>query len=172
MNLRTTYKYIYYLFLTFLFCFVLLILVSFFPISGNIKMLSVLSGSMEPAIHTGSVVVEKPESEYKVGDIVTFGKDDTRNVPTTHRIVASRAQGGVLVFTTKGDANNAPDMNEVSFGDVHGKVLFSIPYFGYIIDFVRKPAGLFLVVILPVGVVIFDEVRKIIAEIKKFKKNV
>ncbi len=172
MNLRTTYKYIYYLFLTFLFCFVLLILVSFFPISGNIKLLSVLSGSMEPAIHTGSVVVEKPESEYKVGDIVTFGKDDTRNVPTTHRIVASRAQGGVLVFKTKGDANNAPDMNEVSFGDVHGKVLFSIPYFGYIIDFVRKPAGLFLVVILPVGVVIFDEVRKIIAEIKKFKKNV
>ncbi len=32
----------------------------------------VSSGSMEPAIKTGSVVVVSPKSSYQVGDVVTF----------------------------------------------------------------------------------------------------
>lgn len=134
-------------------------------------MFVVLSGSMEPTIHTGAVVVEAPEGSYKVGDVVTFGADTATQIPTTHRLVAVRAQEGVLLFTTKGDANNSPDGTEIRQSDIHGKVFFSIPYFGYIIDFVKKPIGLVLVIVLPAIFIIGDEVRKIVGEIKKMKKS-
>jgi signal peptidase len=144
---------------------------SILPVKNGPKILSVLSGSMEPAIHTGSVVVIKPESQYKIGDVVTFGKDTKKEVPTTHRIVNSRVLDGVVLFSTKGDANNSTDSMEVKQSDIHGKVLFSVPFAGYIIDFVRKPVGLILVVVLPALYVIYDEIRKIFAEIGKMKRK-
>src|SRR3989344_1742628 len=82
-----------------------LLLIALFPIKGNYQIKIVQSGSMEPDIKTGSVVIIKPSSVYKVGDVVTFGKDTKKDIPTTHRIVSSRAQDGVIMFTTKGDAN-------------------------------------------------------------------
>lgn len=135
------------------------------------KLLVVLSGSMEPSIHTGSVVVGIPKSQYKVGDVVTFGGDIRGGVPTTHRIVLSRTKEGVLLFTTKGDANNTNDGKEIEQGDIQGKVLFSIPLLGYIIDFVRKPLGMIIVIVLPAVYIITDEIRKIINQIKKMSKE-
>ena len=154
-----------------LLCVAVLLVLSILPLPGGPKMFVVLSGSMEPTIHTGAVVVEVPESSYKVGDVVTFGKDTRVDIPTTHRLVASRAQEGVLLFSTKGDANNSPDGTEIRQSDIHGKVLFSIPYLGYIIDFVKKPIGLVLIIVLPALFIIGDEIRKIIGEIKKMRKE-
>ena len=149
----------------------ILIVWSVLPVKDAPRLLAVLSGSMEPAIHTGSVVVIKPESQYKVGDVVTFGADTRAQVPTTHRIFSNRAQNGVMMFTTKGDANNSPDTTEISENDIHGKVLFSIPFVGYIIDFVKKPIGLVLVIVLPAIFIIYDEAKKIIGEVKKMRKK-
>src|SRR3989338_8215020 len=56
------------------------------PIKGNIEIKIVKSGSMEPAIKTGSIVVIKPASLYGVGDVITFGEDSRTTYPTTHRI--------------------------------------------------------------------------------------
>lgn len=133
------------------------------------KIFAVLSGSMEPAIHTGGVVIIKPESQYKIGDIVTFGKNTTKDIPTTHRIVSSRAVEGVLLFTTKGDANNSSDTKEINQGNIHGKVLFTVPFVGYIIDLVRQPLGIILIIVLPAIFIIYDEAKKIINEIKKMR---
>lgn len=124
---------------------------------------------MEPTIHTGSVVIVKPTSQYKVGDIVIFGKDTKTEIPTTHRIISDHAVEGVILFTTKGDANEDPDVNEIRQSDIHGKVLFSVPYMGYILSFIRKPIGIILVIIIPAISIIFDEVKKIIVETKKLK---
>jgi signal peptidase len=148
----------------------ILLVWSILPVKNGPKILAVLSGSMEPAIHTGSVVVIKPESQYNINDVVTFGKDTKKDVPTTHRIVSSRVQDGVMVFKTQGDANNAPDSTEIRQSDIHGKVLFSVPLVGYIIDFVRQPIGLVLVIVLPAIFIVYDEVRKIMAEVKKMRK--
>jgi len=126
---------------------------------------------MEPSIKTGSVVVIKPSVSYTVGDVVTFGKDTKTDIPTTHRIVSSRAVEGVLLFTTKGDANEDPDTNEIRQTDIHGKVLFDIPFFGYIIDLARKPLGFAVLIILPALIVIYDEGMKIFVEIKKMRKK-
>src|SRR3989344_9392425 len=102
-------KILTYLFGTFVAVIALLLIISSFPIKGNYQIMIVQSGSMEPDIKTGSIVVVKPASEYKIGDVITFGPAPKGKVPTTHRIVDVRLQTGVPVFITKGDANEEND---------------------------------------------------------------
>jgi signal peptidase len=126
---------------------------------------------MEPAIHTGSIVVIKPEKSYAVGDVITFGKDTKKDVPTTHRIAEMRAEEGKYIYRTKGDANKTEDMSEVPENMVIGKVLFSVPVFGFVLDFAKKPMGFVLLIILPAIAIIFDEAGNIWKEIKKKKEK-
>ena len=147
-----------------------LLLWSVLPVKNGPKLMVVLSGSMEPAIHTGSVVIVKPAGQYKVGDVITFGKNTRTEVPTTHRVVSDRIQDGVRMLQTQGDANNSPDVKEISESEVIGKVLVSVPFAGYVIDFVKKPLGFALVIALPAVFIVYDEARKIWAELKKLKK--
>ena len=144
---------------------------SFFSIKNTPRFFEVLSGSMEPAIHTGSVVVVIQESQYKIGDVVTFGKISKTEISTTHRIIANHAVEGIIFFSTKGDANNSPDIHEITKRDIQGKVLFSIPYIGYILDFARKPIGLLIIILIPSIFIIYDEIRKIVFEVKKIKRK-
>lgn len=132
----------------------------------------VQSGSMMPAIKMGSVVMVKPAQDYKIGDIISFGKYSRFKAPTTHRIYDIKVAEGKPVYITKGDANNAPDQREITKRDIIGKVLFDVPYLGFAVDFAKKPLGFGLIVVIPAAVIIFDEVRKIYGEIKKkTKKN-
>src|SRR6185312_15120341 len=83
----------------------------------------VLSGSMEPAIRTGSVIVATAvdPKTLQVGDVITFlTADGQENI--THRIAAIHgdAQGHVS-FITKGDANSVEDQNEIRFDHLAGK---------------------------------------------------
>lgn len=167
------YKALYYLFIAALLSIGLLLIGTLFPIPGNYEVKVVLSGSMEPAIKKGSMVVVRPVDLYKTGDVITFGKDDKENIPTTHRIIAERVENGNLLFTTKGDANDDPDGKEVRESEVIGKVVFDIPYLGFILDMARKPIGFVILIVIPAVLVVFDEVIKIWAEIKKMrnKKN-
>ena len=105
------------------------------PIQGNYIVKSVQSGSMEPAIKKGSVIVIIPSSDYKIGDVVTFKKNRT---PITHRVVDIKKKE-INVYVTKGDANESLDMWEVYENDIIGKSVFSVPFLGYIVDFIKKP---------------------------------
>jgi len=163
-------KIIYYIVIAFLVLIAILLIFSTFPVSGNYKVMIVQSGSMEPAIKTGSVVVAKPAQDYKIGDIITFGPYSKTKAPTTHRIYDVKVIGGEPIYITKGDANNAPDTREVTKRDILGKVLFSIPYLGYAVAFAKKPLGFALIVIVPAVIIIVDEIKNIYKEIKK-KKN-
>jgi signal peptidase len=167
--MKKAFKTIYYIVLGALIFIALIFVISVFPITGNIKLMSVLSGSMEPTIHTGSIVLVKPISNYKVDNIVTFGKNTKTDIPTTHRIVGERVQDGATVYTTKGDANNANDNKEISKEEIIGKVYFSVPYLGYAVDFIKKPFGLMIVIVIPAVIVIYDEIQKIGREFKKMK---
>jgi signal peptidase len=164
-------KIIYYAFLALLFSAVLLLVVSAIPITGNVKILAVLSGSMEPAIHTGSVVIVMPAEDYKIGDVITFGEISKTKTPTTHRINDIKITGGQPIYITKGDANNMPDSREVQKGEVAGKVLFSVPYAGYAVNAVRKPVGFMAIVLIPSAMIITDEAIKIKKEIAKKKEK-
>jgi len=165
------FKTIYYVLIAGIIAIAILLVASMFPIPGNYQVKIVLSGSMEPAIHTGSVAVIKPLSNYKVGDIVTFGKDTKTDVPTTHRIVNSRAVSGEMRYQTKGDANGDPDGREIRENEIIGKVLFSIPYLGYMVDFAKKPIGFITLIAIPATIIIFDEMKKIWMEIRRMRKE-
>lgn len=153
----------------------LLLLGTLIPIPGNIKVKIVKSGSMEPAIKTGGIVVIKPGSVYQTGDVITFGADSKTQIPTTHRIVevkgATESQAGAQTFVTKGDANGEIDPKETKQSEVSGKVVWSAPYLGYILDFAKKPLGFILIVGIPAGMIIFDEIVKIWREVKKIRNR-
>ncbi len=145
----------------------LLLLTTLVPIPGNFSVKIVKSGSMEPAIKTGGIVVIRPSQSYGVGDVITFGKDTKTQIPTTHRIVEIAGSS----FITKGDANDTVDLALVKKSDVRGKVIFSLPYVGFILDFARKPFGFILLVGLPASLVILDEIVKIWREIRRLRQN-
>ena len=149
----------------------ILLVISSFPITGNYRVMIVQSGSMAPQITTGSIVVVKPANTYKIGDVITFGKTTKGKMPTTHRIVEIRVVGGRPLYTTKGDANNAPDVTETAHGDILGRVLFNVPYFGYALAAAKKPIGFAMLIVIPASIVVFDEGKKIWRELASRRKQ-
>jgi signal peptidase len=148
-----------------------LFVVSLLPIPGNIQIKVVKSGSMEPAIHTGAIVAVIPSANYSVGDVITFGEDTGKKIPTTHRIIAMQGEGSATIYTTQGDANEDPDAQPVTRSEVIGKVLFTIPAAGYVLDFARKPLGFTLMIGIPAGIIILDELMRIFTEVKKIRTS-
>jgi signal peptidase I len=169
--LKKIFKTIYYVFLAAVAIVALFLIFSVVPVKGGYKTLVVLSGSMEPKIHTGSVVAVKPAKEYKVGDVITFGENTKTKTPTTHRIFEIKDDNGTKTYTTKGDANNAPDQKPVAQGEILGKVLFSVPYVGYAVNAAQKPVGFLLIVIIPAVIIIYEEIQNIRKEFVKIARR-
>jgi len=169
--MEKAFKIFYRVFYGLVLVIILFLLFAMFPIKGNYQIKIVKSGSMEPAIHTGAIVVIKPAKAYKDGDIITFGKDTKKEIPTTHRIISSRVESGVILFTTKGDANEDKDTREIKQNEIIGRVFFDVPLLGYIIDVARKPVGFVVLIIIPALIVLYDEGTKIFIEIKKMRKK-
>lgn len=146
-----------------------LFLASMLPIPGNIEIKIVKSGSMEPTILTGSLVVVKPQGSYAKNDIVTFGEDSKNEIPTTHRIIDILGDFTSLSYVTKGDANEEQDPAPVYDRDIIGKVVFSLPYAGYILDFARQPIGFTLMIGIPASIIILDELVRIFHEVQHLR---
>lgn len=96
--------------------------------------LTILSGSMAPAMPAGALAVVRPvdATQARVGDVLTYqpGSDDPMLV--THRVTAITRNGrGEVSLTLKGDANNAPDERPVHPDQVRGSVVYSVPYVGW-----------------------------------------
>jgi len=66
----------------------------------------------------------------------------------THRVV-DVIDESELSFITKGDANQSPDLSPVPAASVVGKVIFDVPYLGYLAAFVKTPLGFLLAIFLP-----------------------
>ena len=123
---------------------------------------TVLSGSMEPSIATGGIVVIGPVSaaDVRVGDVISF---TANNVNVCHRVIAIK-EGTPRQFTTKGDANDSPDPLPVSQANLRGKVALSIPLIGRLIVFMKTPVGLFMTVIIPLLALIGIELFNLITD--------
>ena len=169
--MKVLFNVIYYLFIVTIMVVALLLLSTMVPVPGNFKAKIVKSGSMEPYIRTGGMVLIKPSESYQVGDIITFGKDTKTQIPTTHRIVEINGEGSSRMFTTKGDSNDAADPTPTPLSLVQGKVLFSVPYLGFVLYFARKTLGFALLVGIPALIIIFDEIGKIIREIRLIRRK-
>ena len=115
------------------------------------RMYIVLSGSMQPAFNTGSLVLVRPvaPAEIRNGDIITYRGLGGKEQLVSHRVVTVNDSNQGISFTTKGDANEATDPNPVAGKNLIGKVILAIPYLGYLMEYVRTKQGVFLVVIIP-----------------------
>jgi signal peptidase len=131
-----------------------LITFSVLSASGFVKARIVLTGSMEPSISSGDIVIlaPTPRAEPKVGDVVAYTgrRFSGEAVGTfTHRIIGGDTQNGFLV---KGDANPAPDVQKPTKNDISGVVFFVIPFIGKFLTpkmlMILVPVGLGLWLIL------------------------
>ena len=148
------------------------------PTFGN-KALIVRSGSMQPAIKVGDLVVVQTQrgiltplssaiiSSYRKGDIVAFSSEKNAKLFTTHRIVGKEVKDGKVFYQTKGDANNAPDNNLVAEESVIGKTVVRLPYFGRLFAFAKSNVGFPILVIFPALLVIILEIVNIYKEIRR-----
>lgn len=129
------------------------------PDIAGYSIFRVLTGSMEPAIPEGALlVVQKTDpSALQVGDVITFySKDASLNGEVnTHRIMEIEEENGTYLFTTKGDANSTKDMYGVLDRDVIGKVIFSSLLLGKLVRFLSNPMIFFPLVIVPLAIMIF-----------------
>lgn len=110
------------------------------------EIFTVLSGSMEPVLHTGSVIYvkEADTNELAAGDIITFHLGG--GTIATHRIIEVVEDSGSVKFRTKGDANNVEDAGLVAPEDVIGSPKFTIPLLGFVVGYIQEPPGTYVAV--------------------------
>ena len=117
----------------------------------GLQSFTVMSGSMEPTISTGDVVVERRihPLQAHIGDIVTF-KDQTRGGElVTHRVRSMRVRGPMVSFVTRGDANTGSEHWTVRAGGTIGRVAYHLPRIGYALVWTRLPIARILLVVVP-----------------------
>lgn len=119
----------------------------------GLRPMCVLSGSMEPTYHTGSLIYVKPcaPEDVQVGDAITFVLNEDLDV-VTHRVISIDAENEH--FYTQGDANDAPDGAPVYFKNLIGRPVFTIPYLGYVSHWVSNPPGMYLAIALALVLII------------------
>lgn len=115
----------------------------------GMQVFTVLSGSMEPTYHVGSLIYVKDVDPYQLesGDVITFMLDE--NTVATHRIVevvADEKDASVVRFRTKGDANAAEDGSLVHYKNVIGSPIFTIPKMGYVANYIQNPPGMYIAI--------------------------
>ena len=115
----------------------------------GLQVFTVLSGSMEPTYHTGALIYVKKVDPYtiEVGQPITFMLDE--NTVATHRVVGivpDEEDSTVIRFRTKGDANEAEDGSLVHYKNVIGTPVFTIPYLGYVADYIQHPPGMYVAI--------------------------
>ena len=115
---------------------------------GGYRPLVVLSGSMEPYMPTGSLVITKSVNPATIGlgDVITFRLESSSFQAdlATHRVVAVERGPGGLSFVTQGDANPAHDPTPVPASAVVGRVVLVSSLAGSLAQTVKTPLFLFL----------------------------
>jgi signal peptidase len=130
---------------------------------------TVLSGSMEPTLQPGDVIIVNsvPASAIGKGDIITYSASGADR-PTTHRVIEVVQQDGTRAFRTQGDANEDPDQSLVTPGSIQGKVmsvgghLLVVPYMGYVLQFANTQYGFVLLLVLPLTLLIVTEIWSVL----------
>lgn len=123
------------------------------PQAFGYQLKTVLSGSMEPAFQTGSVIAVKPLSSeerksLKKDDVITFQASEEKLI--THRVIGVSSSGDHVMYETKGDNNKTADMEPVLSENVRAVYTgFTIPYVGYFIDFAQSKEGSAILLIGP-----------------------
>lgn len=133
----------------------------------------VLSGSMEPELSVGDLLLLREQESYTEGDIIVY---QSGAMPVVHRILSLRGE----TVITKGDANNVAD-EPFHCDAIKGKVVLAIPWLGYAVWALKTPMGILLTLAAAVILVELsyregktkddEEKEKIKAEIRQLMKE-
>ncbi|MFH1032653.1 MAG: signal peptidase I [Chloroflexota bacterium] len=116
---------------------------------------AVVSGSMEPQLKTGSLVVSRPVApeSVEIGDIIIFRPVSVGETMITHRVTGI-GHNSPVYFETKGDANDLPDPFTVPARNLIGKIWLDVPYIGYFAEFLKTPFGFMFAIVIPGAVIL------------------
>ena len=133
----------------------------------GLQVFAVLSGSMEPAYHVGSLIYVKKVDymQLRSGDVITFLLDE--DTVATHRIVEvipDEKDASVLRFITKGDANDSEDGSPVHYKNVIGCPVFTIPYLGYLSNYIQRPPGMYAAIAAAAVLILLVFIPDVFAE--------
>jgi signal peptidase len=133
------------------------------PLAFHARPLTVMSGSMEPTIHTGDVVVSRQvhPAEVQRGDIVSFRDPDRGGLLVTHRVRTITRKRDKFTFVTKGDANNSSERWRVTANDRIGHTMFRLPALGRGLAFAHTRKGIVLLVMIPLALMGILEIASI-----------
>ncbi|WP_245545898.1 signal peptidase I [Nocardia higoensis] len=112
---------------------------------------TILTGSMRPTYPPGTLVVVRPvePAELGVGSPITYQLESGRGEVVTHRVISIRRNAvGEYGFHTQGDANEVPDEKVVRPEQVRGAVWYSIPYLGYVNNWLSGQRRAFVVALM------------------------
>jgi len=141
-------------------------------------LLAVASGSMEPTLYKGHLIVVQGVSnacELNVGkygsanqgDIIVFHRPDTPSELIVHRAIDKYEKGGSWYIVTRGDANPSNDSwggNDLHESYIVGKVVWSVPYLGEIPLFVHTPTGTYVIALLIIVILVLEFVVPVVRE--------
>jgi len=138
---------------------------------GAKSSLVVLSGSMQPHLQPGDVVVlqEAGPDEIQEGEVITYrtdgGTNDAGRDRVTHRVVEKRMTSDGVVYRTKGDANDRPDPGVVHQHAVVGEVWFHVPLVGRLLLALQRPITQLLLTVVPGFLLVVSGVWTVVTEL-------
>ncbi len=138
--------------------------------NDDVRILVVLSSSMEPLMHPGDLVIVKRTSDVNIGDVVAFS-DPTgkKSLLITHRIVEIDKNK----VKTKGDAVEEADPFSLSPDEIYGRFVFGVPYMGYFFhEFKNRNVLMYLVfILLPASVLTVSEFRNLLKDERLIRRQ-
>ncbi len=149
-----------------LFGLVFLSFVGYCSVNG-FRLFVIASGSMEPALSPGTLILTQPQQQYGPGEVITFRRlasqaNNSKQLIVTHRVISIQRLDHSYVYFTKGDANQEIDANQVYHHQVIGKVVLVFPLVGLVLVWPYSKLGFYALVVLPAVIIIGYLIRQII----------
>lgn len=119
---------------------------------------AVLTGSMQPRLPPGTLVVVKSvdADEVAVGDVVTYQLESGRPTVVTHRVVGlSQNLAGESSLVTQGDANDVPDADPVRPEQLRGTLWYSVPLLGHANDLMNGEERAMAINVVVAGLLLY-----------------
>ena len=125
----------------------------------GMKTYVVASGSMEPKLKIGDVVVVKETDKVNLieGDIISFRQGQK---VITHRINSILTVNGLTMYQTKGDNNNTYDNELVRYEEIEGKLIFKLSFLGNILLFLQQRNIIIVVIIIFYVLILWEGTKK------------
>ena len=151
---RKVFVFLVYLILIPIICFNMVIILQAAtnseetPSVFGIKTFVIISGSMEPNLNIGDIIVVKKveQNELKKGDVISFRNGES---VITHRINDIKIENnGIIKYETKGDNNNISDKNYVIYEDIEGRMVNKIPVLGKVALLLKNKVIIIIIIMI------------------------